>query len=344
MKRIRVLGSLNIDVVQQVPRMPGPGETLKGSDLQIFVGGKGANQACAAALLGGNVSMAGMVGSDVFAERLIRELHDAGVATQLVRKSAWASGSAIILVLPNGENSIAISPGANADISVDFALEAIEDLEPGDLLLCQLEIPLAAVLAALQAASKKNVITILDPAPACALPDDLLWSVSILTPNQTETAILLGTPEVPEQFSQAEAAARKLQARGAKTVIVKMGAQGCFIADEYMTVSKPGYRVHAMDTTAAGDTFNGALAAALASGASLAEAASSANAAAALSVTKPGAIASMPRLSELQQFLSGAAVAGQTYVRRPQFRHCHSVLCSYDDRLGFVGQYAEARW
>jgi ribokinase len=304
MKRILVLGSLNIDLVQRVPRIPAAGETLKGGDLQIFVGGKGANQACAAALLGGRVQMGGKVGNDVFADRLLRELEAAGVDTTLVSGSNLPSGSATIFVLPNGDNMIVISPGANGDVSVDFALQAIDTLQSGDSLLCQLEIPLESVAAALESAYKKAVITILDPAPAYPLPDDLLTSVSILTPNQTEAAILADTSEPPNTMMEAESVARRLQARGARTVIVKMGDHGCLVADGTSTTPISGFRVAVRDTTAAGDTFNGALAAALSLGGTLAEAANFANAAAALSVTKPGAIASIPSRSEVAHFLA----------------------------------------
>ena len=309
MKRILVLGSLNIDLVQRVPRIPSPGETLQGGDLEFFAGGKGANQACAASLLGGQVRMAGKLGDDAFAQRLLRELRNAGVDTGLVGTSSAPSGSALICVLPNGENTIVISPGANADIAPTLALDAIEDLKPSDLLLCQLEIPLEAVQAAIQAAYKKNVITILDPAPACELPDDLLSCVTILTPNQTEAALLLGTSENLEDFAQAEAAARKLQDRGPQTVIVKMGSRGCLIADVNSITHQAGFQVKAIDTTAAGDTFNGALAASLSRGANLRDAARFANAAAALSVTRPGALASIPGLAEVQEFLSSHPAA-----------------------------------
>jgi ribokinase len=308
MKRILVLGSLNMDFVQQVPRIPLPGETLRGGGLQTFVGGKGANQACAAALLGGQVSMAGKVGADVFGQRLVTELQRAGVNTELVQNSAASTGSATIFVLPNGENAIVISAGANADISVAFARDAVEGLKPGDLLLCQLEIPLEAVRAALNAAREKGVIAILDPAPACTLPDELLSQVAILTPNQTEAAILLGS-DPPTDWAQAERVARALQGHGAETVIVKMGADGCFIAHDDVTIATPGFRVPVKDTTAAGDVFNGALAAALSRGATLADSAGFANAAAALSVTKAGAIASIPRLAQVEDFLLSQAAA-----------------------------------
>jgi ribokinase len=146
---------------------------------------------------------------------VVRELQKAGADTALIRKSDRPSGSAVIFVLPNGENTIVISPGANGGLCVEFALEAIHHLQPGDLLLCQLEIPLDAVQAALQQAHNNGAVTILDPAPACDLPDDLLCRVTILTPNQTEAAILLHDSQIPADFDQAAAAARKLQTRGA---------------------------------------------------------------------------------------------------------------------------------
>jgi ribokinase len=227
----------------------------------------------------------------------------------LVQHSDSPSGTAIIFVLPHGDNVIVISAGANARVSPEFALKAVEGLEAGDFLLCQLEIPLDSVHAALESATKKGVITILDPAPARALSDELLSYVSILTPNQTEAAVLLGDSDAPEDFAHAGVAARKLQDRGPTTVIVKLGAHGCFIADRDALFGKSAFEVQAIDTTAAGDTFNGALAAALARGKTLADAALFANAAAALSVTKPGAIASIPRLDEVQEFLSFQAVS-----------------------------------
>lgn len=304
MKRILVFGSLNIDLVQSVPRVPVPGETLKGGDLQIFVGGKGANQACAAARLGGEVRMAGSVGSDVFAGRILRELQAAGVDTSLVGESRGSSGSATIFVLPNGENMIAISPGANADVSVEFALEAIQALEAGDLLLCQLEIPMEAVAAAMCAAHERGVVTVLDPAPACRLPDRLWGAIDILTPNQTEAAILTSAARAPRDMAEAERCAQELRRRGAGTAIIKMGELGCFVASATGSEAIAGFRVLVWDTTAAGDMFNGALAAALARGAMLGDAARLANAAAALSVTRPGALNSAPSLAEVDRFLA----------------------------------------
>jgi ribokinase len=306
MKQILVLGSLNIDLVQAVPRVPAPGETLQGGGLRIFPGGKGANQACAAAMLssgGGSVRMAGMVGNDVFADRLLSELHSAGINAELVRQASTPSGSAVILVLPNGDNTIVISPGANGEVSPELATEAVDTLRPGDLLLCQLEVPLAAVQAALHRAHERQIVTILDPAPACHLPGDLLSAVAILTPNQTEAALLMGTGEALESGAALEAAARNLQSRGAQTVIIKMGGEGSLLFHERQTIVTPAFPVTAVDTTAAGDTFNGALAVALAEGTAIRDAVRFASAAAALSVTKAGAIPSIPRRAEVETLL-----------------------------------------
>lgn len=303
MKQILVLGSLNVDFVQRVPRMPELGETLRGQELTTFVGGKGANQACAAALLGGAVRFAGMVGSDLFAPRLSAELEAAGVDTQFVRTSPRASGTALILVMPAGENVIVISPGANGDVSGKLAAEAVSSLRAGDLLLCQLEVPLNAVTDAIRAAHAKGVVTVLDPAPAAPLASDLLRAVSILTPNQTEASVLSGNSRPVETAGEAERTALMLRARGAESVIVKMGAQGCLVAGHEGTFSSPAFSTKIVDTTGAGDAFNGALAVALAEGAAVTEAVRFANAAAGLSVTKAGAIASLPRRAEVDKLL-----------------------------------------
>lgn len=303
MKRIVVLGSLNVDFVQRVPRMPSLGETLQGEELATYVGGKGANQACAVALLGGAVCFAGMVGSDPFAPRLRAELQAAGVDTRFVRTSARASGTALILVMPTGDNVIVISPGANADVSRALAAEAVGSLRAGDLLLCQLEVPLDTVAYALEAAHARGVTTVLDPAPAVPLPDEMLQNVSILTPNQTEASLLCGYGKPVETMDDAAAAARKLSERGAETVIVKMGAQGCFVMHGGESFSSPACATEIIDTTAAGDAFNGGIAVALAEGAEMMEAVRFANAAAGMSVAKAGAISSLPKRADVNEFL-----------------------------------------
>jgi ribokinase len=302
--QIAVLGSLNMDLVQRVPRMPHPGETLPAIDFHTYVGGKGANQACAAAKLGASVEMSGMVGDDLFALRLRQALRDLGVDITGIGTSCNPSGTAIILVLPNGENAIVISAGANADVTPEFALKAINRLKAGDLLLCQLEIPLEAVQVALRTAQERGILTILDPAPARDLPDDLLRTAALLTPNQTEAALLVGNTGSPTTPPEARMTAAALLRRGPQTVILKMGALGCLVADQTSAVELPGFPVEAIDTTAAGDAFNGALAVRLAEGSSLIEAARFANAAAALSVTKAGAVSSMPSRFEVDRFLA----------------------------------------
>jgi ribokinase len=247
--------------------------------------------------------MAGSVGSDVFADRVVEELRARGVKTNDVQKSEGPTGTASIYVLPNGENAIVISAGANGHVDVEFARKAVQNMEAGDLLLCQLEIPLDAVTAAMQAAYERGVITLLDPAPARELPDDLLRHSTILTPNQTEAAILLGNSRAIETLEDGEMAAHKLQTRGPATVIAKMGKLGCVVATETAAWTEHAFEVSAVDTTAAGDAFNGALAAELARGGTLKHAVSFANAAAALSVAKPGAIASLPGPAELREFM-----------------------------------------
>jgi ribokinase len=182
-------------------------------------------------------------------------------------------------------------------------LQAIEALQSGDLLLCQLEIPMETVEAAIRAAHGRGIVTVLDPAPAVCLPHGLLESVDILTPNQTEAAILTGAADAPSNMAEAEQCAQELRRRGAKTVVVTMGEQGCLLAEESGSRDLKGWTVAVCDTTAAGDAFNGALAAMLARGAALSEAAAFANAAAALSVTKPGALSSIPSAAEVDAFL-----------------------------------------
>lgn len=303
-RRILVIGSLNADLVQNVQRLPLPGETIEGSELQMFSGGKGANQACAAAMLGGTVSMAGRVGNDVFGSRLQSELKAIGVDISRTETSSRSTGAATIFVLPSGENVIVLSTGANADVSPSFAMEALREGKAGDIVLCQFEIPMATVFATLAAARARGMFTVLDPAPAKPIPAEHFHAIDVLTPNQSEAAAMLGAhgTDIVSMRDAKDAAARLLQ-KGPKAVIVKMGELGCFVATDKRSVEVAGYTVKAVDTTAAGDTFNGALAVALSEGSDLVEAARFAGGAAALSVTKAGAIQSMPDRATLQKFL-----------------------------------------
>lgn len=307
-RQIFVFGSLNIDLVQRVARLPILGETIEGSELRVFAGGKGANQACAAARLGGAVTMAGKIGDDVFGSRVTSELQAAGVDTSRVETSVHSTGAAMILVLPDGENLIVISPGANGDLTPQTAIDAIEGAKTGDLLLCQLETPIEANRAVLHAARERGMITLLDPAPAQPLPLDLLSFVSVLTPNQTEASVVLGRPGTEAaSLALARDLARALLDLGPQAVIVKLGPLGCLVAQGSEFVAIPGHAVKAVDTTGAGDTFNGALAVALSEGQELPAAARFANAAAALSVQGMGAMSSIPTRSALMEFLNAMA-------------------------------------
>lgn len=305
MNMIYVLGSANMDLVFALQRLPRAGETLSGGDLQLFPGGKGANQAYAAAKLGGRVALIAAIGSDPFGPKLTASLREAGVDTSLIETSASPTGCACIYVLPNGENSIVISPGANATLLPDTALPKLANLGPADFLLAQLEIPLETVAAAFAHTRRAGATTILDPAPARALPAALLSNVDILTPNQTEAAVLLGDPELRiETFHEAEAAARRLLALGPRAVLMKLGALGSLYVSANTRAHAEAFRVHAIDTTAAGDVFNAALAVALAAAHPIPEALRFANAAAAVSVTRPGAQNSAPTREETLALLT----------------------------------------
>ena len=301
--RIFVIGSLNADLVQHVPRLPKAGETLQGDDLRTFSGGKGGNQAYAAARMGGRVSMIGQVGSDSFGAGLIESLRSAGVNTEHVAIVQGSSGTAMILVLPSGENVIVISPGANATLTPTGAITRLGEVTAGSLLLCQLEIALDTVEYALRTAKSKGAVTMLDPAPANTGCLSMLRHVDFLTPNETEAMLLLGNDSTIDDDNQAKEVAHELHERGASTVVLKLGSRGCCIVNKEISTVLPGFEVSAVDTTAAGDTFNGAFACALEQGRSILDAARFANAAGALSVTRPGAQNSVPTREEVEQFL-----------------------------------------
>ena len=306
--RIVVIGSLNADLVQNVDRLPRPGETIVGGNLQTFSGGKGANQAFAAGRMGARVSMIGQVGNDGLASLLVQSLQSAGVHTGSVGEADLSTGAAVILVLPDGENLIVISPGANATVTPALAAQRLSGLREGSYLLSQLEIPIESVQESMAVARARGAVTILDPAPARELPPELLRNVDFLTPNETETLTLLGEPGFQMDVdSDLERAARKILALGPRSVILKLGARGCMIATVNGSHRVPGFEVSAIDTTAAGDVFNGAFATALAEGRTVPDAARFANAAGALSVTRPGAQNSVPSRQEVERFLSEVA-------------------------------------
>lgn len=300
---IHVLGSLNMDLVCQTPRLPMPGETLLGHHFQTLAGGKGANQAVAAARLGGKTTMVGRVGDDEFGQALIDSLKHAQVNTHnVIVDSTTSTGVASIVVDNAGNNQIVVVPGANGKVDASDVQRLAQQFQPGDLLLLQLEIPLPVVVAAAQAAKSKSVTVIIDPAPAQAnLPEQLFGLVNVLTPNQIEAGDLVGFPVI--DVSTAMTAAQTLVKRGVDIVIVKLGADGVVIANGQDCYHQTAFTVDAVDTVAAGDAFNGGFALALAEGKSLKEAGLFASAVAACSVTQSGAQTSMPTQAAVQALL-----------------------------------------
>jgi ribokinase len=299
---IVIIGSSNTDFVIRVSRIPRAGETLLGGEFMTAAGGKGANQAVGAARSGGKVALIARVGRDAFGDRAIAGLRQDGVNVSCVfRDKLAASGAALIFVARDGENSIAVAGGANAQLSPADVKKAAGAIRSAALLVAQLETPLATVSAAVLVAAKAGVPVILNPAPARPLPDRLLKLISILTPNETEAELLTGIKVTDD--AAASAACAKLRARGVRTVILTLGARGAYLADVSGQFLVPGFKVKAVDSTAAGDIFNGALSVALAERKSLRDAVRFANAAAALSVTKRGAQPSAPTRVQIERFL-----------------------------------------
>lgn len=300
---IVVIGSSNTDLIIRVPRIPRPGETLLGGEFMAALGGKGANQAVGAARSGGKVAFIARVGRDAFGDQAIAGLRRDGVDVSYVfRDRRAASGVALIFVARDGENSIAVAGGANAKLSPADVKKAAGVIRTAALLMAQLETPLATVMAAAQAAARANVEVILNPAPARPLPNSLLKLISILTPNETEAELLTGIKVTDE--TAAAKACLKLRSRGVRTVILTLGARGAFLAGVDGQQLVPGFKVKAVDSTGAGDIFNGALGVALAERKTLRDAVRFANAAAALSVTHPGAQPSAPSRAAIERFLA----------------------------------------
>lgn len=309
---IVVVGSVNLDLVCTAAKIPAPGETVWGDSFQSFHGGKGANQAVAAARLGGTVKLVGKVGDDDFGKRLRQGLSDAGVDTgELAVAAGTPSGVALISVDRQGQNSITVVPGANGELKPADLERCLPQLRGAGIILAQLEVPLETVEFLGEVARAAEVPFMLDPAPARALPDTLLRCVTYLTPNETETCTLCGLREDELTPETAAAVARRLQSSGVANVILKMGRQGALVAgadgtQEFVTA----FPVEAVDTTAAGDAFNGGMAVALMRGASLTEAAQFAAAVAAVSVTRAGAQPAMPTQDEV------AAIFAQSRLPR----------------------------
>lgn len=298
--KIVVVGSFNTDLTSYMERMPRPGETVNGRRFVTGPGGKGSNQAVAAARLGAEVTFVGRVGQDVFAELALNTWKKEGINTDfVVRDPEHSTGVAPIFVDDSGENSIVVVLGANLAMQPSDVDAAAHVIAEADILLTQLEINYDIVAYALKVAKEKGVRTILNPAPAGTLPRDVLALADFMTPNETELEVLSGTSHLP-----VEEAARSLLVTDDQTVIVTLGAQGARYVRKQESVRIPGFQVDVVDTTGAGDAFNGGLAVALAEGFSLQDAIRFANATAALCVTRPGTAPSMPYRSEVEALLA----------------------------------------
>ncbi len=304
MPKIVVVGSLNMDLVVRIPQIPKPGETLLGGEFKTFPGGKGANQAVAAARLGAAVSMIGCVGDDAFGQELRNTLIKEGIdTTPVVVHPEAATGVALIQVDKKGENSIAVASGANFQLTASDVEKALKSIQDFDVLMMPLETPLETIYCAAKYASDRGAKVLLDPAPAQVLDQDLLSLVDVLLPNEYELALMTGLPPL-QSADDVQTAAEILLSLGLKNLIVTLGGQGAVLFNEESRSNIAAFSVKVVDTTAAGDCFDGGLAVGLCEGKSILEAAEFASAAAAISVTREGAQPSLPRREEVIQFMN----------------------------------------
>lgn len=303
MKKICVVGSLNVDLTIRLPRFHMPGETIIADTLNTYPGGKGGNQAVAAAKLGAQVMMAGMLGEDGSGRLYRRVLSDNGIDASCVGSDEnTPSGTALIEVDAQGENRIAIVPGTNGLVNNAYIDSILDKILHNDLFMMQFEIAIDTVCYLAQILRAHGKTVILDPAPAMQAPDALYASVDIITPNSTELSILSGMNV--DTDAHVISAARSLLSRGAKAVVAKLGARGCLYVDAKDAYPVRGYRVHVVDTTAAGDSFNAGLTVAIAQGMQMKEALAFANAVGALSTMGPGAQGSMPQMADVRTFIA----------------------------------------
>lgn len=303
MNKLVVLGSVNADHVLQVPSFPRPGETLHGRNYQVIPGGKGANQAVAAARLQADIGFIACIGDDPFGINIRESFKMDGMDTSAIKMQPnCPTGIAMIQVSDSGENSICLSPEANAKLTADVIEHDLERIRQADYLLMQLETPICGIEKAAQVANTAKTKVILNPAPARVLSDELLACVDIITPNETEAEVLTGITVTDSESAQQ--AANILHAKGIEIVMITLGAKGVWVSQQGHGDIVTGFRVDAIDTTAAGDTFNGALVTALLEDLPLTQAITFAHAAAAISVTRFGAQTSIPTRDEVDEFLA----------------------------------------
>lgn len=300
---ILILGSVNADHVVRMDHFPRPGETVTGSSYNIIAGGKGANQAVACARLGGNTAFMACVGSDPFGQQIFQQLADDGIKVAHAEQiDGINTGVALIFVDKRAENCIAIAAEANNRVDEAYVERHQQVIKDASYLLMQLETPINGIALAAQIARKNGTTVVLNPAPARALDDELLCNVDIITPNQTEAEALTGI--AVHDAASAEQAANALHQKGVRTVVITMGKLGAFVSEAGVQTLVPSFRVDAVDTTAAGDTFNGGMLVALAEGQPIEQALKFANACGALSVQREGAQTSIPTRAEVDNFLA----------------------------------------
>lgn len=305
-KKILVIGSSNTDMTIKTDKLPSPGETVLGGVFTMGHGGKGANQAVAAKRLGGNVTFVCKVGKDLFGESSVKSYESEGIDTSHILYSGHPSGVALINVDASAENSISVASGANLDFSPEDVKGLRDVIREASILLLQLEIPVDTVLEAARIAFESGVYVILNPAPACRLPEEIYRYVSLLIPNETEAGQMSGIQV--SDCQSAEAAAKILTKSGAGNVIITMGSKGSMIYGEDGSGFIPSRKVDAIDTTAAGDTYCGALSVALSEGKNLYEAAVFATAASSIAVTRHGAQESVPERNEVDEALASCNI------------------------------------
>lgn len=300
MNRIIVIGSSNTDMVVTTDRLPKPGESVIGNGFMMAGGGKGANQAVAVARMGHEVRFVAAIGNDMFGDEAVSRYERYGIDTSFIVRKDTPSGIALVTVDRHGQNCISVALGANGELSPEDVMPALMDVAPGDIVLLQLEIPMPTVEEIVRIAFEKGARIVLNPAPAARLDEDVLRRLYVITPNQTETELLTGIKVA--DMESAEEATERLRASGVRKVIITMGGKGAFLDDEGICSMTKAFKVDAVDTTAAGDVYNGALSVGLAEGMTLNEAMTFAAKASAISVTRSGAQPSVPDRQEVDGF------------------------------------------